>query len=93
MSGTDRPSDRAVGRHRLHPALGVIAIVTIGSVTLIGTLELEIGPVILIFDDGHGIHLGDLVLASGLVPVALFIGWQLALGPERPEKRIKGSKR
>lgn len=79
MSGAERSiAMSARSRRPLHPALAVMAIVTIGAVILVGTLGLEIGPVILKFGSGHGIHLGDLVLMSALLPVALRLGWRLA---------------
>ncbi len=58
-------------------AFEILALAFLVAVILVGTLKLEVGPTVLIFESGHGIHLGDVLLVASLLPFIALIGWRL----------------
>ena len=55
--------------------LGDLVVVTLLATVLVtGTTRMQLGPIVWIFERGHGLHLGDLILvAVMLLPLFLLL--------------------
>jgi hypothetical protein len=54
-----------------------LLFVVVVGIVLYATLVLDIGPVVIVFDSGHGVHLGDIVVLVLALPVLFHLGRRL----------------
>jgi hypothetical protein len=54
--------------------------VVVAGIVLYATIVLDMGPVLIVFDSGHGVHLGDIVVLVLAFPVLIHLGRRLTGG-------------